>query len=123
VKRLTTMRAAVLLLWVFVVSLPTCAQSRGGGIASSPSSLVNTGGGGGGGGYGSSGTVSFHTFPGDSPGHYDYSYAQGSDSEFVPSTYVPYEEAVKMGQAALAYKPKSIAQIAAEYRAAKKQSN
>ncbi|MFZ0211777.1 MAG: hypothetical protein WBE20_13325 [Candidatus Acidiferrales bacterium] len=48
--------------------------------------------------------------------------AQGS-STFVPSTFVPYKEAVKMGQAALAYKPKSIAEVAAEYRASKKRAN
>ena len=72
-----------------------------------------------GGGYGSGG-VSFHALPLPSEVHYELAYAQGSATEYVASTYVTFEEAVKLGKATLEYKPKSIAQVAAEYRAAKK---
>lgn len=107
-----------ILLLIFAFSQTAFAQSHGsaGAAASSP---VFSGGGGVGGGYGAGG-VSFHSHSLPPEAHYELSYAQGSATEYVASTYVPYEEAVKLGNAALTYKPKSIAQVAAECRAAKK---
>lgn len=107
-----------ILLLIFAFSLPAFAQGHGSaGAAASP--LTFSGGGGAGGGYGAGGV----SFPSHSPrpeAHYELSYAQGSACEYVASTYVSFEEAVKLGKAALENKPKSIAQVAAEYRAARK---
>lgn len=44
----------------------------------------------------------------------------GAGNEFIPSTFVPFEQAVAQGRATLTAKPKTLAEVAAEYRAVKK---
>lgn len=44
----------------------------------------------------------------------------GAGNEFIPSTYVPFEQAVARGRATLTAKPKTLAEVAAENRAVKK---
>ncbi len=107
-----------ILLLIIAFSLPASAQGRG-SAGVTASALTLSGGGGGGGGYGTGG-VSFHSHTLPPEAHYELAYAQGSATEYVASTYVPYEEAVKLGKEALAYNPRSIAQVAAECRAARK---
>lgn len=51
---------------------------------------------------------------------FSMSVTNGSSAEFIPSTFVPFEQAVEQGRAALAAKPKTLAEIAAEYRAQKR---
>lgn len=97
------------------VSLPARAQSNayGGGSISGIGALNGIGG------------LSHVTFPvltGRSEPAYENRSAHGSAAEFVPSTYIPYEQALAQGQAALVpdSKPKPLAQVAAEYRSAKR---
>jgi hypothetical protein len=112
----TAILTTFILLLICSFSLPAYAQSHssGGGMANQ---LSFSGGGGGG---GSVGAVSFPSHPSRPEVHYELAYAQGSTTDYVASTYVSFEEAVRLGKAALANKPKSIVQVAAEYRAAKK---
>ena len=111
--------AALILLF----ALPAHAQSHATQVSSAPAAATVGGGGGAGGGYGSSFSFPI-TSSSAAPVHYQYSFASGSDSSFVPSTFVPFADAVKMGQAALVPPPPvSIAQVAAEYRALKQHTN
>jgi hypothetical protein len=112
------MKVLFFALLILLFALPAHAQSHAARTGSTASPMTNGGGGAAGGSYGS---VSFPTSSGSAPVHYQYSFAHGSDAGFVPSTYVRYEDALKMGQAALAAQPKpvSIAEVAAEYRALK----
>jgi len=121
-ERPTTMKVALppclILILIISFALPACAQSHGSGGAGATASPLSVSGGGGG-GYGAGGV----SFPSHSPRpevHYELAYAQGSACEYVASTYLTFEEAVKLGKAALENKPKSIAQVAADFRAAKK---
>jgi hypothetical protein len=109
------MKSGILAALLLMFALPAAAQNRGAGAA--PVAPAYSGGGGGfGGGLGSS---SFSS-PSFSPTvHYQIVYAHGSDATFVPTRFVSYCEALKLGKAALAYRPKTIAEVAAEYRAAK----
>jgi hypothetical protein len=88
------MKVAIILALVLAISSAAWAQKGATGMT--PSSISQGGGGGGGGG-----SVSFRVLPENTHPSYTYEYAHGSAEEFVPSVYVPYEEAVKMGQAAL----------------------
>jgi len=109
--------ACAALLCVLSLSIPVSAQSRGSaGTASSPQSFS----GGGGGGYGGGGGASSPSHAPRPEVHYELAYAQGSATEYVASAYVSFEEAVKLGQQVLTNKPKSVAEVAAEYRAARK---
>jgi hypothetical protein len=64
--------------------------------------------------------VTFADLP-RSVSYYQNSSAHGS-ADFVPSTFVPYEQAVAQGHAALVSAPpqKAVAQAAAEYRSSKR---
>ena len=89
-----------------------------------PSQLTFTGGAGGGIGDVGGGSISFSMPVIDrSNQHYTYIYEQGSKETYVPTRFVPYDAALKLGKAALAYRPKTIAEVAAEYRAEKKRAN
>jgi hypothetical protein len=93
---------AAILLWIF----PARAQNRSAGAS-------------GGGGFGA-GSINANMLPHTPVASFDEIVVQGSDSDYVPSTFVPFEAAVRMGEAALAYRPKSLGEVAVEYRAAKK---
>lgn len=119
--------AAGAALLALVLALPAHAQMRGPvgggttttGVGGAPGSAGGGGGSvsGGGGGVGTGGG---HSMPSFAPARYRNSAAHGTETDFQPTSFVPYEQAVKMGQAALAQQAKTLGQIAAEYRAAKR---
>ena len=107
--------AAVLIL---LFSLPASAQgafgnygSVGGGPSlNSGSSLNNQGG------WRGPGTRTVASAP---VAEFHMSVINGSD-DYIPSTFVKFDDAVAQGRVLLAQKPKTLAEIAAEYRATKK---
>lgn len=115
------MKTALFAASILLFALPAHAQHRFAGGAA-PSNLSFSGGGGAGGGLGGGGLsgVSFGGVSNNAPTRYQYVYVHGSDATYVPSTFVPFKTALQMGKAALAYRPKTIAEVAAEYRASKK---
>jgi hypothetical protein len=117
--RVAAMRIAILGALAILFSLPAHAQSHTTLGGATPGGGYNTGGAGGAGGVsgGSLNPVMFHT----PATHFDVGYAHGTDGEFVPSSFMNYEDAVKLGRSMVEAKPKSLGEIAAEYRARKKQ--
>jgi|SRR5215469_13352925 len=113
----TAIVVAVMILGLAMAG-PSHAQARtpmGGG---STASQLNSGGGGGaGGGFGGAG----HSFRGLAAMHYANPSAQGNAEDFQVTSYVPYEQALKMGEATRAQQTKTLGEIAAEYRARKAQ--
>lgn len=106
-----------------LVAVPAHAQDRA-------SQLTFSGGGGGGMGYGgggfSSSIVSGASFSSPSATnhaeHYRYTYAQGSVETYNPTRFVSFATGLNLAKEMLAYRPKSLAEVAAEYRAEKKQA-
>lgn len=124
------MKITLIAATLFFLAIPAHAQRHFAGGASTPTQLNFSGTGGGGGfgtwGFGSSGFgASSFSIPATSqaPEHYTYIYAQGSESTYVPTRFVSFAMALKMGKAALAYQPKNIAEVAAECRAKKNKRN
>jgi hypothetical protein len=109
---------------ILFFSLPVRAQSHmalSGGNANSAS--PNSGGGGGAGGYsGGGGGSGITALPSSPRAQFSYGYAHGSDADFAPSSFLSYDEAVKLGESVLAAKPRSLGEVAAEYRASKKKA-
>jgi len=64
--------------------------------------------------------VPFHPSTGSSGTQFHMSVAAGSEADFTPSVYVPFEKAVAEGRAELAAKPKTLAEVAFENKAAKR---
>jgi len=125
----TTMKAIAFAAFVLFFALPSLAQTThvplGGGSASS--AVSSSGGGGGSGGYGGGvaegfATSTIHTLYGSALYKPRYEYAHGSTSDFAPSRFLAYDEAVKLGQSIIDAKPRSIVEVAAETRAARKHS-
>ena len=109
------MKTALIATAFLFVIVPVHAQDR----ASQLSFGGNGGAGFGSGGFGSSslgGALSATT----RNEHYTYTYAQGSATTYVPTRFVSFETGLKLAKEALVYRPKSLGEIAAEYRAAKK---
>jgi hypothetical protein len=107
--------AAVLLL---VFSMPVSAQgyygsygSVGGGPSLNSGSSLNSRSGWGG--------PSFHNNSDTTVTRFHMSVEFGSP-DFIPSTFVPFAQAVEQGRALNTSKPKTLAQAAADYRATKK---
>ena len=114
------MRIAILAALVILFAVPADAQSHtamGGGSTAA----AYTGGGGGAAGGASGSHAMFHA----PVTQFDFGYAHGTTCDFNPSSYMEYDEAVKYGQAVVAAeaKPKTLGEIAAEYRASKKRSS
>ena len=112
------MRIAILGALVILFSVPVHAQSHttmGGGSTAA----AYTGGGGGSAGGGAGSHAMLHT----PATQFDFGYAHGTTCDFNPSSYMEYDEAVKYGTAVVAAqaKPKTLGEIAAEYRTKKKQ--
>lgn len=108
---------------ILFFSLPARAQSHmalSGGNANSAS--PNSGGGGGAGGYGGGGGSGITALPSSPRAQFSYGYAHGSDADFAPSSFLSYDDAVKLGESVLAAKPKSLGEVAAEYRALKRKT-
>jgi hypothetical protein len=58
------------------------------------------------------GGVTFPTLPGRPPATFGSAAISGSDADFVPSTFVPFEKAVAAGQAMLDAEHTSLAEAA-----------
>jgi hypothetical protein len=96
------------------------AQTHGGNLAI-PAQLTFSGAGSAGGF--SAGSVSFSMPVIDRSAEHDsYVYEQGSSTTFEPTRFVSFDTAMKLAKEALAYHPKSIVEVAAECRAARKKS-
>lgn len=124
------MKITLIAATLFFLAIPAHAQRHFAGGAATATQLNFSGTGGGGGfgslGFGSSGFgASFSSLPatGQAPEHYTYIYAQGSEETYVPTRFVSFATALNMAKAALAYRPKTIAEVAAEYRAEKNKRN
>lgn len=112
---------AVVAILALAVAVPAHAQRAalsGGSTANAPQM---SGGGGGGGGFGGGGGVSGgHALPQlPQPVHYTNVSAHGTEADFQLTSFVPYEQAVRMGEEAPARPTKTLGEIAAEYRAEK----
>lgn len=94
-----------------ILSMPAYAQHAGAAATSSQGSANAVGGG----------SLSVQTgiqeHPSFPAAQYTYAYAKGT--ELVPSSFMVYADAVRLGQAMLAIQPKTLGEVAAEYRAAK----
>jgi hypothetical protein len=103
-------------------SIPAHAQSRAGAVAggSGGNGGGMSGGSGGGGGFGGSigggglSGVSFQTLPSTPEANLPSIAVSGSEAEFVPSTFLPFDQAVAAGQEVLDAEHKSVAEAAAE---------
>lgn len=107
------MKTVLIAAFLFLV-VPVHAQDR----ASRLTSGGNGGAGFGTGGFGSS------SIGGSLPAatrneHCTYTYAQGSSATYTPTRFVSFETGLKLAKETLAVRPKSLGEIAAEYRAAK----
>ncbi len=84
-----------------------------GGAAGGPISYGGGGGGGYGGGSGG-GPMGFHTLPSIPPANLRSSAVGGTEASFVPSTFLPYNQAIAAGEAVLDAQHESVAEAAAE---------
>ncbi|HEV2289647.1 MAG TPA: hypothetical protein VGR81_11905 [Candidatus Acidoferrales bacterium] len=109
-----------LLLFAVPAHAQQHANANGGG--SPTSALSYAGGGTAGSGSGGSVGFGFSFLRPTSPARFRIVSAQGSRT-YEPSTFVSYKEAVEMGIAAMTRKPKTIVEVAAEYRAQKARKN
>lgn len=75
--------------------------------------------GSGGVGFGGS-SISRLSFSTSRTEHYTYTYAQGSATTYSPTRFVSFETGLKLAKEMQAYQPKSLGEIAAEYRVARK---
>jgi hypothetical protein len=97
---------------ILLFSVPARAQSYGsnvGGGGSLNSGRSLNGGAGLGG-------VTFHSAPSRPGTVFHMVVTSGSANEYIPSTYVAFAKAVELGQAMEIAKPKSLAEVALEYR-------
>lgn len=119
------MRAVLFAGLVLLFCLPAGAQTHMVPAGSAASNVSNSGGGGGAGtGGGASGfaTTTIRLLPTRAAFQGHIEYAHGSD-DFSPSTFLPYQDAVKLGESVLNEEPKSLGTVAAQYRAMKKESH
>jgi hypothetical protein len=106
---------------VLVLGFAVSAQAQGvraAGAAVPPITSISGGGsaGYGGGGF-SVGPSSFRTLSHFPPTRFAVKTVDGSSSDYVPSTFVPYEVAVAEGRAVLAARPVSLGQFARQNQA------
>ena len=106
-----------LMALVFVFSLPTHAQAAGGsGAGVRPSGGGSAGGGGG--FSGSSGGQLSHT----PTAQFAMAAASGTSSGFVPSAYLPFDQAVALGHNFAIATPANIVEVAQAYKNTKTSS-
>jgi hypothetical protein len=89
------------------------AAGMTGGVAGGAVSYSG-GGGGYGGGAGLTGPTDFHTLPSIPPARLPSTAVSGSDATFVPSTFLPYNQAIAAGEAILDAEHESVAEAAAK---------
>jgi hypothetical protein len=106
------MRYLALAVFALLFALPAHAQHAG----AAPSGTTNSGGGGYG---GSMGGADFSDSSHIPQTQFTVVIAHGSAQDFVPSTFMCFSQAVKIGEAELAYQTKTLGEVAREYRAEK----
>ena len=99
-------------LLLLLFAIPAHAQRTG----ALPSATTNSGGGGYGGSMGSADFSDSNHIP---QTQFSVVIAHGSAQDYVPSTFMCFTQAVKIGEAALAYQEKTLGELAREYRAEK----
>jgi|ERR1700675_849286 len=117
------MRAALFAGLALLFCLPARAQTHMVPAGSAASNVSNSSGGGGGGTGGTAGgfaTSTIRALPTRAAFQCHLEYAHGSD-DFSPSTFLSFQDAVKLGQSILNEEPKSLGAVAAQYRAMKKE--
>ncbi len=103
---------------ILLFSMPAHAQAAygnsigGGGSLNSGSSL--------GGGSGYHGVTFHHSISSGPITQFHMTVVTGDGNQFIPSTYVPFSKAVELGRTMEIAKPKTLAEVASEYRSAKK---
>jgi len=105
---------AVLILGL---SIPAFGQRAAAGMTGGAAGgAVSYGGGGGYGGSGGglTGPTDFHTLPSIPPARLPSTAVSGSDATFVPSSFLPYNQAIAVGNAMLDAQHESVAEAAAE---------
>src|ERR1700735_3728108 len=117
-------RALVLGTLIFAVSLCAHAQSRmppGGGTPNPNAAGGPNNYGGGSGGYGglTAGPTVFNTLPHDCPTAFAVAGVSGSDADFVPSSFLSFDQAVVLGRAEEAAMKQTLAEAARKNAKAK----
>jgi len=107
-------RLMTLAVFAVGLALPTHAQTAHAAAGGAAIPLASTGGGGWGGGAGYGGGSRPVSHP---PTQFNTTSVSGSQNEYVPSVFVPYDRAVATGQNALDTPPPTVAE------AARQQSN
>ncbi|HTW24479.1 MAG TPA: hypothetical protein VMD78_12820 [Candidatus Baltobacteraceae bacterium] len=98
---------------IFGLSVPAHAQAKAvGGMTGGAGGGMFQGGGGAMGGVES--TPTFRTLPVVPAASLPSSYVSGTNFDFEPSTFLPYSQAIAVGQAILDETHKSVAEVAAE---------
>jgi hypothetical protein len=104
--------AALILLFSGAAGAQNFGSNVGGGGSLNAGTTLNS--------QGSLGGMSFHSMPSNPEPFLHMTVTNGSDSEFIPSTFVSFAQAVEIGRMMRAAKPKSLAEVALEYRNEKK---
>lgn len=114
-KRFLGLAALILGLAVSAHGQSARAGAVAGGVTGG---VMSSGGGGFGGGGGDTGGMggasNFHTLPSIPPANLPSTAVSGTEASFVPSTFLPYNQAIAAGEAVLDAQHKSVAEAAAE---------
>ena len=97
------------------LSIPAHGQRAAAGMTGGAAGgAVSFGGGYGGSGGGLTGPTDFHTLPSIPPARLPSTAVSGSDATFVPSTFLPYNQAIAAGEAILDAQHESVVEAAAK---------
>jgi hypothetical protein len=97
------------------LSIPAHGQRAAAGMTGGAAGgAVSFGGGYGGSGGGLTGPTDFHTLPSIPPARLPSTAVSGSDATFVPSTFLPYNQAIAAGEAILDAEHESVVEAAAK---------
>lgn len=113
------MKTSLVVASLLFLAVSAQAQTHGGSLA--PAQLSFSGGGSPGGLNAASLSFSMPIIN-RSAEHNAPVYAQGSASTYQPTRYVSYDTALEMAKEEAAYRPKTIVEVAAECRAARKKA-
>jgi hypothetical protein len=99
------------------ISMPANAQrSMVGTLGSGASGIAGGTGGSQGGSSAGGGSAAFHTLAAVPPTQFQIIDVSGVSGEFTPSSWIQFEKGLAEGQAQLAARRKSLAEVATEYR-------
>jgi hypothetical protein len=107
-----------LIAFVFLISVPAYGQSKGATVGGS-SPMNNNASGAGGGGGGTSGSAGGR-LPSYPPARFDVAAFSGSTTDFVPSAFLSFDQAVARGTAVVVANTRTVAEMAAENSATPK---